>query len=79
MEVGVNLVTATASTYGIGRSGNTEVQTSPVKVLQENPNDPTGQSGCAVAWSTAPTVPANFARRIGLPGTAGAGEAAHSF
>lgn len=73
MEVGINLVTATASTYAIGRSGNTETQTAPVTVLAENPNDPAGQSKCAVAWSVAPTVPANFFRRIGLPATAGAG------
>jgi hypothetical protein len=73
MEVGINLITATASTYGLGRSGNTEVQTSPVTVLAENPSDPAGNSKCAVAWGTAPTVPANFFRRIGLPATAGAG------
>jgi hypothetical protein len=73
MEVGINLITATASTYGLGRSGNTETQTSPVTVQQENPNDPAGNSKCAVAWSVAPTVPSNFFRRIGLPATAGAG------
>ena len=73
MEVGINLITATASTYGVGRSGNTETQTGAVTVLAENPNDPAGQSKCAVAWGTAPTVPANFFRRIGLPATAGAG------
>lgn len=73
MELGVNLGAATASTYGFGRSGNTPTQTSPVLVQAENPGDPAGLTGCAVAWSVAPTVPAQFLRRIALPGTVGAG------
>ncbi len=73
MEVAINLITATASTYGLGRAGNTPTQTSPVLVQAENPSDPAGVSGAAVAWGTAPTVPAQFFRRIGLPATAGAG------
>lgn len=73
MEVGLNLLTATASTYGLGRSGNTPTQTSPVLVQAENSADPAGVSGCAVAWSVAPTVPAQFFRRVSLPATAGAG------
>jgi len=75
MECGIILITATASTYGFGRPANSGsvAQTTPVLVLPENPNDPTGLSGCAVAWGTAPTTPANFARRVGLPATAGAG------
>lgn len=73
MECGLNLGAATASTYGLGRSGNTPTQTSPVLMQAENAADPAGQSGSAVAWSVAPTVPAQFFRRIGLPGTIGAG------
>jgi hypothetical protein len=73
MELGINLGAATVSTYGIGRAGNTPVQTSGVAVLAENPADPTGLSKLAVAWGTAPTVPANFFRRISLPATIGAG------
>lgn len=73
MEVGINLAAATASTYGLGRSGNVPTQTSPVILLAENPNDPTGQTGAAVAWSVAPTVPTQFFRRISLPGTVGTG------
>lgn len=73
MEIGLNLGAATASTYGIGRAGNTPTQTSPVLVQAENPGDPAGLSGCAVAWSVAPTVPAQFLRRVSLPGTIGAG------
>lgn len=73
MEIGISLGAATASTYGIGRAANTPVQTSGIAVLAENPADPTGLSKLAVAWGTAPTVPANFFRRIGLPSTVGAG------
>lgn len=73
MEVGLNLGAATASTYGLGRSGNTPTQTSPVLVQAENPGDPAGVSGCAVAWSVAPTVPSQFLRRVALPATVGAG------
>lgn len=73
MEVGVNLGAATASTYGLGRSGNVPTQTSPVLLQAENPNDPAMASGCAVAWSVAPTVPTQFFRRLGLPATIGVG------
>jgi hypothetical protein len=73
MEVGINLLTATASTYGLGRAGNTPTQTAPVLVQAEVPGDPAGVSGCAVAWSVAPTVPTQFFRRVSLPATAGAG------
>lgn len=73
MEVSLNLGAATASTYGIGRAGNTPTQTSPVLVQAEDPGDPAGVSGCAVAWSVAPTIPAQFLRRVSLPATIGSG------
>lgn len=73
MEIGINLLTATASTYGIGRSGNVPTQTSPVLLQAEDPAAPAANTGCAVAWSVAPTVPTAFFRRVSLPATAGAG------
>jgi hypothetical protein len=73
MEVGISLGAATASTYALGRSANVPTQTSPVLLQAEDPGDPAAVSGCAVAWSVAPTVPAQFFRRIGLPATIGAG------
>lgn len=73
MEIGLNLGAATASTYGLGRSSNVPTQTAPVLVQAEDPSKPAGLSGCAVAWSVAPTVPAQFLRRIALPATVGAG------
>lgn len=73
MELSVNLGAATASTYGFGRAGNTPSQTAPVLVQAEDPGDPAGVSGCAVAWSVAPTVPTAMLRRVHLPATIGAG------
>ena len=73
MEIGLNLLTATLSTYALGRAGNTPTQTSPVLLQAEDPGAPAALSGCAVAWSVAPTVPAQFFRRMSLPATAGAG------
>ena len=75
MEYGINLGAATASTYGIGRPGNdgSVAQTAPVLLQSENPADPPAQTGSAVAWSTAPTVPTVFLRRCFLPATIGAG------
>ena len=76
MELGVFLAAATASTYGLGRPAAIGVTpTSPVDFLPEDPADPTvsGQVQSAVAWTTGPTVPANFFRRISLPSTIGTG------
>jgi hypothetical protein len=73
MEIAANLGAATSSTYGIGRAGNTPVQTSTTTLQAENPSDPAGQTKAAVTWSSAPTVPAAFFRRITLPATIGAG------
>jgi len=75
MEYAINLGAATASTYGLGRPANdgSVAQTSPILVQAENPSDPAGQTGSAVAWGTAPTVPTVFLRRIFLPATIGAG------
>ena len=73
MQIGMSLGVATASTYGLGRAGNTPVQTSGVALLAEGLDSNAALSKLAVAWGTAPTVPANFFRRIGLPATVGAG------
>lgn len=72
-EVGVINGAATACTYGYGRSANTPTQTSPVLVQAEDVDRPAGLTGCAVAWSVAPTLPTQFFRRVFLPATIGAG------
>lgn len=73
-EIHLDLGAATASTYGFGRAAAAGTQTSPVSVLPHGPaNATTGKSTCAVAWSAAPTIPAQFLRRKSLPATVGAG------
>lgn len=75
MEYAINLAAATASTYGLGRPGNdgSVAQTSPVLFQAENPGDPAANTGSAVAWTTAPTVPSVFLRRVALPASIGSG------
>lgn len=64
---------ATASVIGIGRSGNTPTLTGGVAFLAEDEGRPAGVTQAAVAFSTAPTVPANFFRRASIAGVIGAG------
>lgn len=76
MEIGIFLAAATASTYAIGRPAAIGVTpTSPVDFIPEDFADVTvsGQVQSALAWSTGPTVPTNFLRRISLPATVGTG------
>ena len=76
MEVGFFLNAATASTIGLGRPAAIGITpTSPVDFLPEDFANPTvsGQVQSALAWTTGPTAPANFLRRISLPATAGVG------
>ena len=75
MEIGLSQVTGVAGTYGLGRPAATGVTpTSPQAVLDEaDGGGPTGLTTAAVAWGTAPTVPANFFRRITCSATIGAG------
>lgn len=75
LELGLTLVAATSSVYGLGRPAVTGITpTSPVTVLAEDGgNTSAGNTTTALAWGTGPTVPANFFRRVSLPATAGAG------
>lgn len=73
MEIGAINGAATACTYGYGRTANTPTQTSPVLLQAEDEGRPAALTGCAVAWSVAPTLPAQFFRRAFLPATIGAG------
>ena len=72
MELGVSNGAATAMTYGWGRSSNTPTQTGIV-LLQAEGLEAAALTGCAVTWSTAPTVPAQYFRRYYGPATIGAG------
>lgn len=75
MEVGISQAAATASQYGLGRPAAKGVTpTTPVTFLDEQDgNNNTGLTQCAIAWGTPPTVPANFFRRLSTPATIGAG------
>jgi hypothetical protein len=75
MEWTIALVTALASTYGLGRPGNdgSVAQTSPSLLQAEAAGGPPAQSGTAVAWGTAPTVPTVFHRRVSIVAATGAG------
>ena len=73
-EIGITLQAATASTFGIGRPANTPVAgTNNVAQPGDVADAATGASNILAGWSTAPTAPAVFMRRIGFPATIGSG------
>lgn len=75
MEIGMMINAATQSVFGLGTPAAKGITpTSPVTVLAEDAgNTAAGSTTTALAWGTAPTVPANFLRRVNLPATVGAG------
>lgn len=76
LELGLFLTAATASVYQLGRPAAIGVTpTSPVDFLPEDNADVevSGDLQSALAWSTAPTSPANFFRGINLPAQIGTG------
>jgi hypothetical protein len=73
-EIGIIIVNATASTFGLGVPAAKGVTpTTPVPLLDMAQGD-SGAAGAtlAVAWGTPPTIPAAFFRQCSLPATAGA-------
>jgi hypothetical protein len=64
---------ATASVIGIGRTNNVPTLTGGVAFLPEDEGRPAGVTQAAVAFGTAPGVPANFFRRASIAGVIGAG------
>jgi hypothetical protein len=75
MEVGISQTAATAGVYGFGRPAAIGITpTTPQNfVAESDASAPTSQTVAAVAWTTAPTVPANFNRRVSCAGTIGVG------
>lgn len=73
LEIGIAVNAATASSVGLGKPANTPVATTSLLGQAEDPSDPASTVNVDTAWSTAPTVPANFLRKFGLPATIGAG------
>jgi hypothetical protein len=75
-EVGVSLTAATASSIGLGRPANSgSVAGGTLAVGLGNDQDVAAAVGGIVTtgWTTAPTAPTNFFRRIGLPAAIGNG------
>jgi hypothetical protein len=73
MELGMFCVSATAGSVGIGRPalmGTTP--TTSYRVIPEDPAQPVGTAIVATAWTTAPTVPVYFYRRLLLKAAIGA-------
>jgi len=77
LEFGASSAAATQCTYGLGRPANdgSVTQTTPVLLQGEDGNlgAAVAQTGTAVAWSAAPTVPTVFLRRINTAAQIGAG------
>ena len=74
MEMGIWLNAATQSPIGLGRPQAIGITpTSPVTVLAEDPAESTGLTQTALAWSTGPTVPLQFFRRVNMAAAIGAG------
>ena len=73
VEIGVDASAGTLSSVGWGKPANTPVATTSVLGQQFDGIDAVSTVNVDTAWSTAPTVPANFFRRFAIPATAGAG------
>lgn len=71
LELGVSVVTATASGIGLGLAANTPVASTTT--LGESQDNAAALGGIGTVWSTAPTVPAKFKRRFLIPATIGLG------
>jgi len=70
-EFGVVNGAATTSSYGYGVAANVPVQTGGVTLVGSEGGGGSGVATCAVAWSTAPTVPVAFVRRTFLAAAIG--------
>jgi hypothetical protein len=76
IELHLFLASAVASVFGLGQPAVIGVTpTTPVDFLTEDPNDVLASGGVqsALAWTTGPTVPANFDHRFPITGTIGNG------
>jgi hypothetical protein len=63
-EIGFTLVTAVATTLGLGRPQAVGVTPVPVLVQPEDPNDVAGISAGSLSAGTSPTTPLIFLRRF---------------
>lgn len=63
-EIGLTLVTAVATTIGLGRPGAVGVTPVPVLVQPEDPSDVAGISAGSLSAGTSPTAPTIYLRRF---------------
>ncbi len=74
IEINIFSTAATAVTFGLGRPANTPAGGTINLGQAEDPNSGATTSGLVISGqTTAPTVPANFMRRVHFPGSIGAG------
>ena len=72
-EIGAFTSAATLSPIGLGRPANTPVATTSVLGQALDPLLGASLNNVDTAWSTAPTAPTQFFKRIALPATAAVG------
>jgi hypothetical protein len=75
LEMGITINAATTSVFGYGSpaaKGTTPATSSTVQA-EDSGNTTAGNTQVALSWTTGPTIPANFLRRVSLPATIGAG------
>lgn len=73
LEIGITLNAATASALGFGRPAAIGVSPTKVVGLAEDVGDPAALGSGSLVWSTGPTSPANFFRKISITNVAGQG------
>ncbi len=75
LEFGLTINAATASVYGLGAPAakGTTPATSSLVQAEDSGNTTAGVTQVALTWTTGPTQPTNYLRRVSLPATIGAG------
>lgn len=72
-ELGWTTTAATASSVGLGVPANTPVASTTITPLAQDSQDATGSVLLGTAWSTAPTAPTTFFRKLTVGAAIGAG------
>jgi hypothetical protein len=75
LAVDFNTTTANGpGPLGLGIASNTPVALAKIPFIQVDPKDPSCTSVMAIAWTTAPAVPANFFRMFSFRNLAASGQ-----
>ena len=73
LEIGVSMGAATASAVGLGRTATAGTASGTILGQALDPRSGAALGAVAGTWSAAPTVPAAYLRRFGMPATIGSG------